>query len=96
MSDDCIDNIVCCECLAYCNFHCSLCALCIARTRSSLDCTVRVWDYEKRLIRTVTLNLPSYSVLNNSPLGDLLITQVQLFPCTHTLFICVNCCIIVI
>eukprot|EP01034_Spumella_vulgaris_P023478 gene23478-29696_t len=41
----------------------------------SLDSTVKIWDYEKRLVRTVVLNNPSSSVACNGIPGDVVITQ---------------------
>lgn len=41
----------------------------------SQDSTVKVWDYEKRLVRTVVLNNPSSSVACNGNPGDVVVTQ---------------------
>lgn len=42
---------------------------------ASLDGKVKIWDYEKRLIRTIALNLPSCAVVPNGNVGDIVMAQ---------------------
>lgn len=39
------------------------------------DYTVNFWDYEKRLVRSVVLNMPSCGLVLNNQIGDVIISQ---------------------
>ena len=49
---------------------------------SSEDRSIKIWDYDKRLVRTVVFNVPSPAILFNGMNGDLLITQRTYVLCT--------------
>ncbi|RYH28853.1 hypothetical protein EON65_10630 [archaeon] len=42
---------------------------------SSLDCRVKFWDFDKRLVRTILLNLPTCGVIQNGKPGDVIMAQ---------------------
>eukprot|EP01041_Mallomonas_annulata_P001070 gene1070-2098_t len=55
-------------CLAFCDA-----ANIFAST--AMDCAIKIWDYEKRLLRTVSLHFPSLVVLFADNSGDVLLVQ---------------------
>jgi len=44
---------------------------------SSMDCTIKFWDYKKKCLKTILLDVPSRDILFGWSIGDLLITQRQ-------------------
>lgn len=46
-----------------------------AYATSSLDCTLKFWDFEKRLIKSILFNAPSKCILFTIPVGNILLTQ---------------------
>jgi len=42
---------------------------------SSIDLTIKIWDYEKRPVRTIRFHSPSYSILLTGRNGDILSSQ---------------------
>lgn len=42
---------------------------------SSMDCRVKFWDFDKRLVRTILLNLPTCGVIQNGKPGDVVMAQ---------------------
>jgi WD40 repeat protein len=46
-----------------------------AYATSALDCTIRFWDFEKRIIRSILFNTPRRCLLFTALVGDILLTQ---------------------
>jgi hypothetical protein len=53
----------------------SICDKLSAYATSAMDSSIKFWDFKKRCIKTILLDVPSRDVLFNWPVGCLLVTQ---------------------
>ena len=53
----------------------SFCDKLNAYATSAMDATIKFWDFKKRCLKTILLDVPSRDVLFNWPLGSLVVTQ---------------------